>query len=186
MSMLFITGLLLFFAPHLLASILPGVRGELLARFGEKRWKMLFSLLSLAGLVLISIGYGQSAKTELWQSAPWARMAVVALMPAALVLVAAANMPGHIRRLTRHPMSIGVALWAAAHLMANGDLPSLLLFGGFGVYAVLSAIAGEVRGRRLGDGRASLRFDLIALLAGLAAYALIIHFHEALFGVAIV
>ena len=105
-----------------------------------------------------------------------------AIMPFALILFIAANFPCHIRRVTRHPMMIGTLLWASVHLLANGDLASTILFGGFAAWSIL-AIVGSNKPAPLFT--ASVKFDFIAIGIGVVAYALLGYFHAALFGVAV-
>jgi uncharacterized membrane protein len=104
-------------------------------------------------------------------------------MPVALTLLAAANMKTLMRRYLRHPMALGTVIFAAVHLSANGDLASALLFGSFGLYAILSVISGEARGRVLDDGTAAIKFDLFSIVGGVGVYLIILNFHGALFGV---
>ena len=104
--------------------------------------------------------------------------------PAALVLFAAANMPTHIRAVLRHPMLLGLLLWATAHLLSNGDLRSVVLFGSFAGYAVIDLVSAVARDQRLSTDKAPrLAMDGAAIVAGLVAAGLLAVFHAALFGV---
>ena len=105
-------------------------------------------------------------------------------VPVSLVLLAAANMPTHIRAVLKHPMLIGVLLWAIAHLLSNGDLRSVMLFGSFAGFAVFDLVSAEVRGKRPSTEKPPrLAMDAIAVVAGLVAAGLFMVFHGALFGV---
>jgi uncharacterized membrane protein len=104
-------------------------------------------------------------------------------MAVAFILVAVANVPGRIRRLTHHPMLIGVLIWATLHLLANGDLASNILFGAFALWAVFAILSAERRGKRLGSGPGTLKADLIGAVIGLVVFAIVFYFHGDLFGV---
>jgi uncharacterized membrane protein len=177
-----VIGLILFFVPHILPWS-PPLRQRLIDRAGAGPYRLLFSLVSVAGLVLIVVGMGRTATVPLWQPPSWSRGLVQAAMFPALVLMAAAYLPSGIRRLTRHPMLWAVALWAASHLLANGDLASLLLFGSFLVYALADMGSANARGARLADSGPSPWRELLPVAVGLAAWALIGRYHASLFGV---
>ncbi|MCZ6717417.1 MAG: NnrU family protein [Gammaproteobacteria bacterium] len=182
--LILIIGLVLFFGPHFVP-FFPAYRNSLYERLGEKRYKGGFSLIALAGLVLIVFGYSRAAYTDLWAPFPWSRNLALYLMPVSLTLFAAANMKTLIRRYLRHPMAVGTIVFAAVHLSANGDLASVLVFGSFGLYAILSVISGEARGRVLGDGPAAVKYDLFSILGGVGIYFVILKFHGVLFGVSV-
>src|SRR5687767_3587599 len=194
MSLLLI-GLVLFIGTHAF-TMARGPRGTLVARLGEGPYKGLYSLLSLAGLVLISIGYGQyrqSGYIPIWDPPAWTRHLALLLVWAAFVLVAAAYLPGRIRTFAKgHPMLLGVKIWAAAHLIANGDLGSILLFGTFLAWGVAARISVKRRDEvRVHGGPAAppsgWRNDVLALAIGTAAYAVFAFWlHPALIGVAVV
>lgn len=180
---LLIGGLILFVGIHVLP-VFAGMRGALAARLGENGYKMLFSVVSVAGLILTGIGYGQVPPEQIFTPSQTARTLLPAAMAIAFVLVAVANLPGRVRRLMRHPMLAGVLIWAALHLLANGDLASNVLFGAFALWAVFAILAAESRGKRLGSGPGSLKADLVGVVVGLLGFALVFHFHADLFGVA--
>jgi uncharacterized membrane protein len=182
---LYLLGLALFFVPHLLLLHQP-LRNAIVARIGENGWKMTMTVLSFAGIALIAIWFRDVPYEELWEPKPIGRALLFALMPVVFILLAASNMQGRIRRLTRHPMSIAIVIWSSAHLLANGDLASTLLFGCFLVYTILAALAAEMQGRVKVPQEVKGRQDIIAIVAGLVLYAVIMHFHGWLFGVALV
>lgn len=167
--LLLILGLVLFFAPHIL-TILRGPRQQVIATLGEGAYKAIYSLITLAGLVLIIIGFRAAPYVELWPSPVWIRHLVVPLVWLAFVLLAAAYLPvGKIREKSRHPMLAGVKLWAFAHLLANGDLASLLLFGTFLAYGVIDRIAVKKRGVPTPTG-GRLVNDILAVAIGTIAF----------------
>ena len=177
-----IFGLAIFFGIHLLPSF-TAYRQALVDRLGKASYRIGFSLISFVGLGLIIYGKGVSEFVFLWQPPRWGQYAPFILMLPATVLFSAANMPGHIKRVVRHPMLIGIMLWSASHLLANGDKASLLLFGSFAIFAIFDLFSVTLRSdRRKFSGEAGLKFDLIALVVGVGLYAVIIYFHSNLFG----
>lgn len=148
-----ILGLALFLGTHSLRIVAGGWREAQLARFGEKRWKGLISLLSALGLGLIVWGYGMARADPvvLWMPPTWARHLAALLTLPAFVLLVAAYLPGsHIKARVGHPMVAGVKLWALAHLLANGNLGDVLLFGAFLAWAVADFISARRRDRLAG------------------------------------
>src|SRR5262249_29775168 len=149
------------------------------------------SLLSAVAVVLIVIGYGQmrgDARTnpELWTPPVALRHVTLLLMLPALILVVAAYVPSRIRTAVKHPMLAGIKLWAVAHLLASGDLASVLLFGSFLLWAGLDRVS---VGRRqapgpLGSRTGGLVGDTVAVIVGVAIYLLLVSWgHRWLFGV---
>jgi uncharacterized membrane protein len=189
--LLLILGLLIFFAVHLLP-LKTELRAGLIGRFGEAAYKGLFSLLSLVGLVLIILGYaklqGLAGKNpELWLPPVWTRHLALLLMIPALILLAAAYIPSRIRTAVKHPMLAAIKLWAVAHLLANGDAASVLLFGSFLAYAIVDRISLKTRHAPgpLGDRKGTATGDALAVGVGLVAYAALLLFaHAWLIGVA--
>jgi uncharacterized membrane protein len=185
---LLIGGLILFIGIHVLPSS-ARLRGALAARLGENGYKILFSLVSVAGLVLAAIGYGQAPRQQVFEPSQTARTFLPAGMAVAFILVVVANVPGRVRRVLRHPMLVGVLIWSTLHLLANGDLASNLLFGAFALWSVFAILSAEYRGKRLAvvDGKlGNPAFDLAGAVVGLLVFWLILHYHAGLFGVAAV
>ncbi|MEM9300719.1 MAG: NnrU family protein [Pseudomonadota bacterium] len=182
---LLIIGLVLFLGIHLVPVTVP-LRTALVGKLGDNGYKGLFSLVSLAGLVAIVMGFSRAPYVPVYDPVPWARSAAYGVMSIVFVLLAAANMPGHIRRVLKHPMLIATILWSTAHLLANGDQRSVLLFGAFLAYAVVDMISEITRGKTLiGPKPASWKKDLMAVVGGLVLYAVVAKFHGHLFGVPI-
>jgi uncharacterized membrane protein len=137
-----IAGMVLFFGAHLVRVVAPGFRDAGRARLGVGGWKALYSLISLAGFVLLVMGYASArwGSPLLWgPPAPWMRMLVALAMLPALILFISTYLPGRIRLAVRHPMVIATAVWAALHLLVNGRVADLVLFGSFLVWALLLA-----------------------------------------------
>ena len=118
---LLVAGLVLFIAVHLIPSVVP-LRAALIARLGAGPYRGLFSLVAAASLVLIVWGFAGAPFEPLYAVPAWGRQVAMFAVPVAVVLFAAANMPTHIRAVLRHPMLLGLLLWAIAHLLSNGDL----------------------------------------------------------------
>jgi uncharacterized membrane protein len=177
-----VTGLLLFFGVHAVP-MLAGGRTALVARLGEPFYKGLFSILSLAGLVLIVLGFSRAPIVPLWIPPPWSHTLVNLAMPPAFVLLATAYIPGNMKRNVRHPMLAGIFILAAAHLVANGDLASLLLFGTFAAYALLDILAVSVGVATRSVAKRPLYMDVIGVVVGLIVFWVVRHYHGVLFGV---
>jgi uncharacterized membrane protein len=171
-------GLLIFFGAHAVP-MTPALAHGL----PERERKLAVALGSAVGLALIVWGKAQAPLEPLWAPPPWGRGLAHALMPLAFILVAAAYVPrNHIRPLVRNPMLAGVILWSIAHLAANGDLASLLLFGGFLLFAVVDWWSLTRRPSTAAAG--TLTGDAVAVVAGLAAFTAVLLAHPYLFGVA--
>ena len=182
-----LAGLAVFFGVHLIPSC-PRSRENLIQRLGEWPYKGMFAVLSVIGLALIITGMGRAERIVIWHPPAVAGLATAVAMAPALILLVAANFNGHIKRIVRHPMSLGVLLWSVSHLVANGELASLFLFGGFAVFAVLDMFRFKIgssdrRVAAVPAKPASLTKDFLAVVIGLIGYALLVVFHGSLFGV---
>jgi len=184
-----VLGLIVFIGTHSARIFADPWRTAVIARSGAGRWKLLFTLLSLIGFVLIIWGYGQArtAPIPVWMPPVWARHLTGLLVLLAFVLVAAAYVPGNaIRARLHHPMILGVKTWAFAHLIANGSLAGIVLFGTFLVWAVLSFRAARRRDRAAGTvyPAGTVAGTAVAIVAGLIAWAAFAFWlHGALIGV---
>ncbi len=187
--LLLIAGLVLFFGIHLLTTA-RDTRAAVMARFGEGAYKGLYSVVSAAGLVLIVWGferYRAHGYIPVWDPpAGLLPIALVLMWFSFVALVATYAPAGKIKGLLRHPMLVGIKAWAVAHLLVNGDLGSIILFGGFLAWAVYDRIAVKRRGDE-GARRSSFTAgDAVSLLAGSALYAAMFWVHPWLIGVPIV
>ncbi len=183
-----ILGMILFLGGHSVRIVAPGFRERMVAQHGEGAWKAVYSLIAFVGIVLIVIGYGAARADPivLWQPPIWTRHLAVLLMVPVFVLIAAAYLPGRIKTALKHPMLAGVKLWALAHLLANGTLADVVLFGGFLAWAVADRISLKRRDGAppLAVAPAGPRNDALAVIVGLAVYALfVLYLHRVLFGV---
>jgi uncharacterized membrane protein len=186
---LLILGLLLFLGAHSVRVFAETWRTRMLARWGEGAWKGAYTVVSLLGLALIVWGYSQARQqpTVLWASPSWTRHLAALLTLLAFVLLVAAYVPGNgIKAAVKHPMVLGVKVWALAHLIANNTLADLLLFGGFLLWAVLCFRAARQRDRALQTvyPAGTLAKSLVTLAVGMVAWAVFAFWaHGALFGV---
>ncbi|MFK8036238.1 MAG: NnrU family protein [Hyphomicrobiales bacterium] len=185
-----IIGLALFLGVHSTRIFLEPVRVRIINAFGEGLWKVGYTLLSVAGLVLIVIGFRSASldSVAVWIP-PFAFLHLAALlMLVAFIVLAAAYVPaGRIKGALKHPMVVSVVIWSGAHLLINGMEHEVLLFGAFFVWAVLNFLSARFRDRqmRLTYIPGPLRNDFICIVVGVALWAGFVFFaHEWLFGVA--
>ena len=182
-------GLVLFLGVHCVRIVADGWRSAQIARIGERKWKGIYALLSVVGFVLLVWGYGQARldPVVLWNPPAWTRHVAALLTLPAFVLVVAGNMRGtRMKAALGHPMVLGVKLWAFAHLIANGTLASVVLFGSFLVWAIVDFASLRRRDRALGTvyPPGSLQRDALALAIGVIAWiAFAFWLHGLLFGV---
>jgi uncharacterized membrane protein len=188
-----ILGLLIFFGGHIITRT-GTIRARLIASVGQNTYRGLYSLVAILGLALIVHGFGTyraAGMIPVWSPPRWMPHLVILLMWVSFILLAATFLPGVIKARAKHPMLASVKIWAFAHLLANGDLGSILLFGSFLAWAVITRIVlkrsggGEVvPGSTMLPG--TKRNDLVAILVGtLATLAFIYALHKILIGVPI-
>lgn len=185
---LLIAGLVLFLGVHSIAIVAPSFRARTIQRMGEGAWKGLYALISLAGFVLICYGFGlaRQAPVVLYSPPIWLHHLAFLVMLPVFPLLIAAYLPGRIKTAAKHPMLAAVKFWAFAHLLANGSLADVLLFGGFLAWAVVDRISVKRRAmpQVLRTAPPGPWNDAIAVVLGLAVYALLIGWaHVRLFGV---
>jgi len=184
-----ILGLILFFAIHLVPTS-PALRNGLVERFGEPAYKIGFSVLSLAGFVLIVLGYHKlqimpGKNPVLWDPPSWTRHIAFLLMIPAMIFLVAAFVPSRIRTALKHPMLVAIKTWALAHLLVNGDLGSLVLFSAFLAFAVYDRITLKSRPDAPAPSAPPGPLnDAIVVVGGLVLYAVMMLWgHGALIGV---
>jgi uncharacterized membrane protein len=185
---LLIVGLVLFLGVHSVAIVSPTPRARTIHALGEGAWKGMYALASLVGFVLICYGFGvaRQAPVVLYSPPTWLRYVALILMLPVFPLLIAAYLPGRIKTAAKHPMLAAVKFWAFAHLLANGMLADVLLFGGFLAWAVADRISLKRRStpQVLRTAPPGPWNDVIAVVLGLAIYALLIGWaHVRLFGV---
>ena len=179
-----ILGLVIFLGVH--TSRVIGVRALVVRAIGEPLYAAFYSVVSAIGLALIIYGHiWAHPSPNLWSPPEWSRTLALVAVPVSMVLLVATYLPSHIRSITRHPMSLAVFLWSGSHLLANGELASALLFGGFCAWSAVLLIDLYLRGGAF-DRPGSWWADLVAVGVGLGAAAGVALFHMQLFGVAVI
>jgi uncharacterized membrane protein len=182
-----VLGLIAFIGPHVFITMREP-RAALIARIGEGPYKGLLSLLSIVGIILIGYGFGQYRATQwidVWYPPRWTYYITQILMWPASIFVVAAYIRGNIWRRLKHPMLVGVKTWAVAHLISNGDLGSILLFGSFLAWAGYDRMTLK---HRPDTGAPAIpagghRNDIIALVVGTLLYLLLgLVFHPLVIG----
>lgn len=190
--LLLIVGLVLFLGVHSLPANVQ-MRGGLAAKLGDTGFKAMFSVLSLIGFVLIILGYGKIQEHPgknpiLWDPPLFMQHISFLFMLFAMIFLVAAYVPSRIRSALKHPMLVAVKIWAFAHLLSNGDLASMLLFGSFLAWAVFDRISLKRRGN-LGPGPTSAPIlnDVGVVVLGIALWAFfLLGGHEYLIGVGLI
>ncbi|SFR75992.1 Uncharacterized membrane protein [Marinobacter daqiaonensis] len=184
---LLILGLVIFLGIHSLSIVNDPLRNRMAASMGEGPFKGVYSVIAIIGLVLIIYGYGQARMdpTPLYVPPTWLRHLSMLLLVPVFPLLLAAYFPGRISRTLKHPMLVAVKLWAVAHLLANGMLHDVLLFGAFLAWAVADRISLKRRTERTPPTLPATRLnDAIAVIGGLVLYVLfVIWLHQWLIGV---
>lgn len=184
-----IIGLLLFLGSHSVRIFADNWRKARIEQIGEKRWKGAYSLVSIVGFALIIWGYGLARHTPalVWSPPGWAMPIAGVLTLAAFILLPAAYVPGtDIKARVKHPMTIAVALWALGHLLANGTLNAVVLFGAFFVWALADVAAARKRDRAQGTvyPAGTHSRDAIAVVVGIVAWVVFaFYLHGVLIGV---
>lgn len=181
-----VVGLLLFLGGHSVRIVAPSFRDAQFARLGEGPWKGLYSLVSLAGLVLLIWGYALARPDAalVYEPPVWMKHVNATIMLLSMLSLGISQVPaGKLKPKLKHPMVLAVLLWSVGHLLANGDMASILLFGGFLAWSVAQLGSYARRNAPVAaPGPASN--DLIGLGVGLALYLLLLfRAHEWLFGV---
>jgi uncharacterized membrane protein len=186
---LLIVGIIVFLGIHLLPTV-PHLRERLIGSLGETGYKVAFAVLSIAGFALLVWGFATAPVIQVWSPPPWTRWVAMVLMLPAFILLVAAYVPGRIKDKVKHPFLVAIKTWALAHLIANGDLASIILFGSFLAYAVYDRIA--LKGRKPTEligtaAQGGTRNDLIAIVLGTLFYVIFaVWLHPLLIGRAVV
>ena len=184
-----VTGLVVLLGIHFTGVVAPAFRERMVTRIGLGPWKLIYSAVSIAGLLLLVWGYGiaRADPTVLWAPPGWGRHAAALLTVIAFVLIVAAYVPGtHFKSALGHPMTFGVALWAFGHLLANGTLRALILFGAFLAWSIVTYAVRRSRDRAAGVTYppGTLARDVVVVVAGAAvALAFALWLHAPLIGV---
>jgi uncharacterized membrane protein len=182
-----VLGLVIFLGVHSIAIFAPGFRERMVARLGLVPWKIVYSIASLAGFLMIVGGYA-AARLEpvlLYNPPLWLRHVAALIMLPVFPLLLAAYLPGRIKTAVKHPMLAATKAWAVAHLLSNGMLADVLLFGGFLAWAVLDRISvGKRPATATVRPPGGWRNDVIAVVAGLLVYLVFVKWaHLRLIGI---
>jgi uncharacterized membrane protein len=172
MTMLML-GMLVFFGAHLVRVVAPGYRERMIARLGPLGWKGVYSVVSLVGFALLVLGYAEIrwVSPVLWGPGPgWLRMVVGLAMLPVLVVFVSAYLPGRLRAALRHPMMLATVAWAALHLLVNGRVADLVLFGGFLAWSLVVLFDSWRRPWKAPARAPSLLWDGVAVVAGGGAW----------------
>lgn len=192
--LLLILGLVLFLGMHAV-TMKRDLRAKLIGRLGESGYKGLYSAVSIIGFVLLIYGYGlqrAAGYTVVWEPPVWTRHLALLLNLPIFILLAVGKRPSWLLSRVKHPMLLAVKIWATAHLLANGDLGSMLLFGSFLAWAVMARISVKRRpeeiARSTAMGKVAFgRSDVIAIVSGLALYVVFaVWLHPLLIGVPVI
>jgi len=178
---MFYSGIIIFFGIHLVP-LISKLRLFLKDRLGEGPYMGLYSIISLTGISLIIFGYESNSNFQYSVNGK-AYVYAKYFMLLALTLNIAAVMPTYIKKYTKHPMSLGIAIWAILHLLVNPDTTSIILFGSFLAYATISVMVAELRDSFSESVTPKVLYDIFAIVLGIALTFLAYNFHEYLSGV---
>ncbi len=195
MMLLFILGLVLFFGIHMLP-FYPEYRAQLIDKLdsdtidAEIMYKIIFSVISLLGLIFIGVGKGSMEFIGLWDIPVFFRYVAVVLILASFILMVAAYAPNNIKRYVPHPMLTGVIVWGVTHMLVNGDVVSLILFGSFVAYSVVAIKLANKRQQDISsEQEAQQQIPVVkdAIVIGIAMFGflLLLWLHKVLFGRAV-
>jgi len=180
--LLLILGLVIFMSVHLIPTFVD-LRQKLIAWKGKPVYTVGYSCAAMVGLILIVIGKSRAILVPVWDAPDWAYYLTPVFMLIALTLLPAAYIPTNLKRFMRHPFLAGIALWAISHLLVNGDLASIILFGGFGAFALFDMWSSNRRGAEKSTTKVPIYRDILLLVVGAVAFSIILHLHPYLFGV---
>lgn len=178
-----VLGVLLWSVTHLVPAVAVDFRRNLIGRMGENPYKGVFTLVMVFSIYLIISGWKATLPEFLYVPPSWGRHAASLLVLIAFILFAASHGQNNIKRFIRHPQLTAVAVWGIAHLLANGESRSIVLFGGLALWAIIDI---ALLNRRDGAWRkpdpAPRKKDVVAVAAGLVVYLVIAKLHQWMFG----
>jgi len=185
---LFLFGLFIFLASHSCRIFAESWRNQIIDRIGEVKWKGLYTIISLIGFIIMVIGYGQArqATLVLWQPNAFLIYIALALNLIAFIFLAGSSPSNNAIRLKlKHPMILGVKVWALAHLLSNGTLVDLILFGSFLIWAVLDFRSARKRPIHISEqAQVSTKATMITIASGVILWAIFIFgLHQYLIGI---
>lgn len=179
-----VSGITLWAIMHFIPAGLPGFRKQLITIAGEKRYKGSFALLVLTALVMIVVGWRSTVPVVLYAPPAWGPNVTLLLMFISVVLFGAANSKTNIKRVIRHPQLNGMLFWSLGHIVSNGDIRSLILFGGLGAWALVQiALINHRDGEWIKPERANLKNEAIGATIGVVVFLVLIALHPYFAGV---
>jgi len=178
-----IAGIIIFFAIHLVPIF--KLKEKLVQGLGEKPYMGIFSLIAALGLGLMIYGKGNAEFIPIWQPLPWAHWVPIIAMWPALVLLVWAEIPCSMKITLRHPMLLGILLFCISHLLANGDLATILLIGSFAMYASLTMLRLGFKKKESNIPASTPKWNAFGFIVGTLLYGVIFHFHQSITGMAI-
>ena len=181
---MFYSGIIIFFGVHLVP-LITRLRLFLKDRLGEGSYMGLFSIVSVTGILLIIFGYESNSNFQ-YSINGKAYIYAKYVMFFALTLNIAAVMPTYIKKYTKHPMSVGIAIWALMHLLTNSDTSSVILFGSFIIYGIVSVLVAELKGIDKKTLTPRIVFDALSMALGVFLTFLAFNIHEYLSGVKLI
>ena len=178
---LLLAGLTIFSIVH----FLPELKGRtfFVDKMGEPAYKGVYSLLSILGFVLIVYGKGYSDFVTVWNPPTWTRHLTMLLVLVAMLLLSVSQIPNNFRRTIKHPMLLGVTVWGIAHLLANGDLASMILFGGFVIFSVVKMKTMEKHKPYIQPDAVKFYWNVVTIVVGFLIYGAAMRFHQSIAGV---
>ena len=178
---LLVCGLILFIGVHLLREL--KLRDVAIERLGKNYYRLAFSLIAFVGIVFIVEGKAASPFVQVYEPIYGLQRISLMLMLPAFILAMAGNLPlSHIRKQVVHPMLVGTIIWGGAHLWANGDLESIILFGSITVWAMIKFVS-LLKAKPLPETKPWFVWDLVAIVSGFCLYGLVLIYHGQLFGI---
>lgn len=178
-------GLTIFFTIHMVPWT-PEMRAKMIGGMGLNGYKILFSVVSVIGIGLAILGYAATDGPVMYATPAFGPRVAFMLVPFALILIVGAYVGSNIKRVTPHPMAWGIGLWAFAHLMNNGEIESVILFGSLLIFALGSIISANKRGATTMSERLPIWRDVVTGVGGMALAMGVVANHGVLFGVPIV
>lgn len=179
---LLIIGLVIFIVAHMVPSM-GGLRSHLISRIGEEKYKGIYGLVSMTGFGLIIWGYIVAPFQDVWVPFSSLGKLVAVLMLLSVISLVASAIASNIKRIVRHPQIASVALFSLGHLLVNGDLASIILFGSFLVFTIVALISALVRKSGSNIGRQPFASDIKVVVIAVIVYAALVFLHPYLFDV---
>lgn len=179
-----VAGVLLWTIVHLSPAVMPGFRSAIIGRIGEGPYKGLFALDMVIAIVLIVVGWRSTIPQVVYLPPVWGHTATIVLMAPAVYLLGAANMKTATKRVLRHPMLTGVVVWSIAHLLSNGDIRSVILFGGLGIWALIEMpLINRREGEWVKPQAPAVGVELRGVAIAAAVYVVLVFLHPYFAGV---